>query len=120
MAKGFHPFRSGSEQECHTEANNNNNNTGTTRDSNMLARRSALNLPLSQMAIPIYTAPTREDVELGGRLLLQNFIHEEFEHEGLPDDVLEVENHQPDAFGDVGPGTFANLRHGATSPSMAR
>ena len=96
---------------------NNNTSCDSTRMNSLGA---GLSLPLQQMAIPIYTVPTREDVEVGGRVLFQNFIHEELAHEGLPEDAIEVENPPPDVFGDAGPEVDLNtvLPERAVSPAL--
>lgn len=65
-------------------------------------------LPLQEMAIPLYASPSRQDVEVGGRILFQNFIHEEMLHEGLPEDAIEVQNPPPDVYGDANAELYAN------------
>lgn len=103
MAKGFHPIQHPSDPVRPSSCETNNN---TSREPNMNSNRSGLTLPLNQMAIPIYTVPmTEEEVRAGGHVLLHGFIHEEFEQEGMSDDVL-LANPPPDAAGDAVPQMY--------------
>lgn len=58
---------------------------------------------LTDMAVPIYTTPSREDVEVGGRVLFQHFIEEELVHQGIPGEILEIQNPPPGVFEEVDP-----------------
>lgn len=111
MAKSFHPFQHTSTPMQSTSCETNNNNTSRERNMN----RSGLGLPLvNQMAIPIYTV-TREDVDVGGQVLLHEFIHQQFQSENLSDDDIVVHSPFPvDAAGDAGPQMYR-----AASPAMA-
>lgn len=119
MAKGFFPSKQTADLGLEKNPLEPNNNTSSDFSS-MSSISSGLTLPLQQMAIPIYTAPSQAEVEVGGRVLFQNFIHEELAHEGLPEDAIEIENPPPDVFGDAGPDVDedAVLPERAASPAL--
>lgn len=117
MARGYFPREKDSNSGLQKISPEGDSKT-LTDTSNMSATRSALTLPLQHMAIPIYTAPpSREDVEVGGRVIFQNFIHEEMIHQGLPEDAIEIENPPPDVFGDAGPDLYS-VPERAVSPAL--